>query len=100
MSAEQEYDAQADLVDDDDEAAAEPIQLSAGPGPHPPFFGEHEPAHSMAPPSAVEAGTPIFATAPELYGSCDGARPGEDPFPSWPNLAFANPFAFPSGHVR
>ena len=94
MSTEREYDAQADLVDDED-----PIHLSAGAGPHQPFFAERDPPPATPAADTGGGGTSALTTAGELFNSCE-ARPDEGPYSSWPNMNFSNPFGFPPSHMR
>ncbi|KAI9887522.1 MAG: hypothetical protein M1823_000613 [Watsoniomyces obsoletus] len=112
--SQQEYDAHAD---DDD-----PIELSAGPGPHPPFFegpvDEHRslPAHALAglehlPQAPLSGGGGMGSSASVFttnggggsgsFGPAGtGMRTDEDPFGSWNGMGYPNPFAYPPTAMR
>ena len=100
---EQEYDAQAEVVDDPDG----PIEVSAGPGPHLPLFeAAMMPPPSMAlhhdltpyehPATAPTASSPIFMhVGADPYG-----LPTEGSWEPWHRLVYPNPYTFPPGIMR
>jgi hypothetical protein len=116
MSQEREYDAQADLADKiDEEEDDDPVAVSAGPGPHPPFFPHAVPLSASQPmqgltylqerplhAAAVEAAAATFvASTGHLYGASSAMLTDEDPFGTWHNLNFAaTPYSLPPGTMR
>ena len=100
VSLEQEYDAQAGIVDDS-------IEGSAGPGPHLPLLeAAMMPPPSMAlhptlttfehPVTAPSATLPIF-----MHLGADAYGPAtEGSLEPWHRLLYSNPYAFPPGTMR
>lgn len=99
MSTEQEYDAQADLIDD-----PYPNEPPAGVGAQAHLFGAKsalDPPRDRAMGSAgSEAVAPAFTTRGELASPGHRLRHDDDPLGLWQSMTFPTPFSFPPSSTR
>lgn len=100
MSTEQEYDAAADMYDDQDTS-----EHSAGPGPYPQTFPPQMPAQGIQPPTqnmaqqihAAAGGRPAdhanFGGVPQMFDAYDSMLDA-DPFGLTASMHFPTQFSY------
>ncbi|KAI9753123.1 MAG: hypothetical protein M4579_005337 [Chaenotheca gracillima] len=110
---QQEYDAQADMIDDQDQS-----DHSTGPGPYPQGYPpppgaphgvtphshpvEHQHQHhpqNHSVPTSADGGGHAYGAVNDLFGNSE-ARPDEDPFGLWQSMTFPTQFSFPPSSMR